>query len=172
MSYNPTPNRPTPSEDEAFNKLSALCARAEHSSGEMVDKMRRWGIDDETQARIMARLVSGKYIDDERYARLFVEDKIRFDHWGRTKIALTLRRKGIDSTTAASVLDDIDDDRYLEVLRPLIQAKRRTVKARNDYERTGKLMRFALSRGFTMDQIRRCLDGADEYEYDMTDDDE
>ncbi len=170
MTFTPPKDRPIPSANEAFAKLSALCARAEHSSGEMLDKMRRWGVDDETQARVMQRLTQGKYIDDERFARLFADDKIRFDHWGRAKIALTLRRKGIDSSTVARVLDDIDDDRYLEVLRPLIQAKRRTVKARSDYERTGKLIRYALSRGFSMDLIRQCLDGTDEY--DMTEDDE
>ena len=170
MTFTSPKDRPIPSENEAFAKLSALCARAEHSSGEMIDKMRRWGLDDETQARIMQRLTQGKYIDDERFARLFADDKIRFDHWGRTKIALTLRRKGIDSGTAARVLDEIDDDRYLDVLRPLIRAKERTVKARSDYERTGKLIRFALSRGFSMDLIRRCLNGTDEY--DIPQDDE
>ncbi len=170
MTFLSPKDRPIPTESEAFAKLSALCARAEHSSGEMLDKMRRWGMDDETQARIMQRLTQGKYVDDERFARLFADDKIRFDHWGRTKIALTLRRKGIDSGTADRVLDDIDDERYLDILRPLIQAKRCTIKARSDYERTGKLIRYALSRGFSMDLIRRCLDGADDY--DMTDDDD
>ncbi len=170
MTFLSPKDRPIPTESEAFAKLSALCARAEHSSGEMIDKMRRWGMDDESQARVMQRLAQGKYVDDERFARLFADDKIRFDHWGRTKIALTLRRKGIDSGTADRVLDDIDDERYLDILRPLIQAKRRTVKARSDYERTGKLIRYALSRGFSMDLIRRCLDGADDY--DMTDDDD
>ncbi len=170
MTFLSPKDRPIPTESEAFAKLSALCARAEHSSGEMLDKMRRWGMDDESQARVMQRLTQGKYVDDERFARLFADDKIRFDHWGRTKIALTLRRKGIDSGTADRVLDDIDDERYLDILRPLIQTKRRTVKARSDYERTGKLIRYALSRGFSMDLIRRCLDGADDY--DMTDDDD
>lgn len=32
-------------EKEALAKLTALCARGEHSTGEMIDKLNRWGID-------------------------------------------------------------------------------------------------------------------------------
>ena len=43
-------------EQQALNKLMTLCARSEHSSGEMLQKMRLWGLSDEAQARIMERL--------------------------------------------------------------------------------------------------------------------
>ena len=47
--------------------------------------------------------------------------------------------------------------------RPLLQQKRRSLKASNLYEMNQKLVRFALSRGFTYDIIRQCgIDEADE----------
>ena len=64
-------------EKQALSKLMALCARSEHSSGDMLQKMRLWGLDEAAQARIMERLVSGKFIDDERFTRAFVNDKIK-----------------------------------------------------------------------------------------------
>ena len=50
---------------QAFKKLAALCAKGEHCSGEMLNKMRLWGLDEEAQASIMSKLVAGKYIDDD-----------------------------------------------------------------------------------------------------------
>lgn len=149
-------------EREVLQKLSALCAQAEHCSHEMTEKMRRWGIDDAVQARVMARLIEEKYVDDERYCRLYVREKIKFNKWGRRKVEQGLMAKRIDQAIARQVLDEVDDADYIEVLRPLIKSKRRQLKPMSDYETTAKLMRFALSRGFTIDIIRQCLDGADE----------
>ena len=56
----------------------------------------------------------------------------------------------------------MDDDEYLSVLRPLLKQKRKTIKAKNDYELNQKLMRFAVGRGFTFDIIRQCMDIDDE----------
>ena len=66
--------------------------------------------------------------------------------------------KKVDSNIASSVLDAVDDAEYLEVLRPLMANKYRTIKAESDYERSMKLIKFAMGRGFTMDLIRRCID--------------
>ena len=51
-----------------------------------------------------------------------------------------------------------------EALQPLLASKKRQVKADSEYELNGKLIRFALGRGFGMDIIRRCIGGADEYD--------
>ena len=153
-------------EQQALLKLSALCAQAEHCSYEMTEKMRRWGLPDEVQARIMARLTQERYIDDERYSRLFVREKIKFNKWGRRKVAQALMTKRIDHETIQHVLDDVDDEEYLAVLRPLLKSKRRQLKPMTPYEATSRLVRFALSRGFTMDLIRQCIDVTDEIDDD------
>ena len=78
--------------------------------------------------------------------------------------------KRIDPEIQQHVLDEIDDQEYLSVLRPLLKQKRKSIKAQSDYELNQKLVRFALSRGFTFDIIRQCLDVDDEMEYaDETD---
>ena len=146
-------------EQGAYLQLAQLCARAEHCQHELLEKMRRWDMSDEAQARVMARLVSERYVDDERYARAFVYDKIRYNKWGRRKVEQALWLKRIDSDIQQRVLDEVDDEEYLRVLRPLLEQKRRSIKADNDYELNQKLVRFALQRGFTYDIIRQCVDG-------------
>ena len=145
-------------EQEAYLQLAALCAQAEHCQQEMRDKMRRWELDETVQNRIVARLVKERYIDDERYARAFVKDKIRYNKWGRRKVQQGLWQKHIDTDIQQRVLDEIDDKEYLDVLRPLLKQKRKSIKAANDYELNQKLVRFAMGRGFGFDIIRQCLD--------------
>lgn len=148
------------SPSQALQRLAALCAKGEHCSGEMREKMRRWGLTEEEREKILDRLVSQKYVDDERFARSFVHDKIRYNKWGRRKIEQALWAKHIDRQTAQAVLDGVDDREYLEILRPLLAGKYPAIKAETDYERSAKLIRFAIGRGFTIELIRRCIDEA------------
>jgi regulatory protein len=159
-------------EQEAFLQLAALCAQAEHCQQEMRDKLKRWDIDETTQERIIQRLVRERYVDDERYARAFVKDKIRYNKWGRRKVQQGLWLKRIDPEIQQHVLDEIDDNEYLGVLRPLLRQKRNTVKAQNDYELNQKLVRFAYGRGFTFEIIRQCLDVSDIDEDEFEDDED
>ena len=69
--------------------------------------------------------------------------------------------KHIDDDIQQRVLDEIDDEEYLHVLKPLLKQKSKSIKAENDYERNQKLVRFALGRGFTFDIIHLCLDTSD-----------
>ncbi len=151
-------------EQDAYLTLAALCAQAEHCQYEMLEKMRRWELSEEIQARVMARLVSERYVDDERYARAFVKDKVRYNKWGRRKVEQALWQKHIDAAIRQQVLDEVDDNEYIEVLRPLLKQKRKSTKAQSNYEMNQKLMRFALGRGFTFDIIRQCLDISEDFE--------
>ena len=148
-------------EEEAFLQLAALCANAEHCQYEMLEKMKRWELSDEAQARVMARLIEERYVDDRRYARAFVKDKIRYNKWGHRKVQQGLWMKRIDKEIQDEVLNEIDEKEYLNVLKPLLKQKRKSIKANSDYELNQKLVRFAYGRGFTFDIIRQCLDVSD-----------
>lgn len=154
------------SEEQALQRLAALCSQAEHCSYEMTEKMRRWGIEEDAQARIMERLTKERYVDDRRFCRLFVRDKLKFNKWGRRKIEQALWAKRIDESVYRDALDDIDDREYVEVLMPLLISKGKGIKASSEYERNMKLIKFALGRGFTMDIIRQCLDADTDYAED------
>ena len=157
-------------EQEAYLQLAALCAQAEHCEQEMRDKMKRWEIGKAVQDRVLQRLIEERYIDNERYARAFVKDKIRYSKWGRRKVQQALWMKRIDQDIQQRVLDEIEEKEYLDVLSPLLKQKRKSIKADSDYELNQKLVRFALSRGFTFDIIRQCIDVDEEMDYaDETD---
>ena len=75
------------SEQSALQRLAALCSRGEHSSGEILEKMRRWGLSEEAQARIMERLLRDRYVDDERFAHAFAA-KAMTGHFGKSIVEM------------------------------------------------------------------------------------
>ena len=151
-------------ETEALSRVAAYCSTAEHCRAEITEKLQRWSIPYDAIDRILARLEQEKYIDEERYCRAFVRDKYRFDKWGKVKIGQALQLKKIPQSVYFPFLNEIDEQEYLSILSGLLAAKRKSVRAENEYERNNKLVRFALSRGFEMKDIRRCIPISDENE--------
>ena len=151
-------------EKEALLRLSALCVRGEHCSYEMEEKMRRWGMDAEAQARVLDALRRGKFVDDERYARAFVSDKIRYNKWGRRKVEQGLWAKRIDGEVRRRVLDEVPDADYLAVLRPLLKARARSARGADPAALNRSLVRYALGRGFDYRLVRQCIDVPDDME--------
>lgn len=145
------------SREKALAKLAALCARAEYCTGDMEDKMRRWGLSGNDIKENISYLVANKYVDNARYCQAFVNDKIAYNHWGRRKIEQALWMKRVPESVSAPILDAVSEEDYINVLKPLIASKSATVKAESDYERQMKLMKFALGRGFSIDEIKQCL---------------
>ena len=88
------------------------------------------------------------------------------------KVQQGLWMKRIDKEIQDEVLDDIDEKEYLDVLKPLLKQKRKSIKANSDYELNQKLVRFAYGRGFTFDIIRQCLDVSDIDEDEFEDDED
>ncbi len=145
-------------EQQALQKLAALCAQGEHCTHELLEKMAKWGIDETAQARCMAYLTRENYVDDERYARFFINDKLRYNKWGRRKIEQALYLKGVGSDISAPWLDEVEDQLYLEVLLPMMREKWKAIKAKSDYERSMKLIRWAMGRGYGYDIVKRCAE--------------
>lgn len=152
-------------ETEALSRVAAYCSTSEHCRAEIVEKLQRWGMAYDAMDRILDRMEQEKYIDEERFCRAFIRDKYRFAKWGKVKIGQALQLKKISSMTFRPLLNEIDEEEYLSILRDLLVSKRKSVRAENDYELNGKLIRFALSRGFEMKDIRCCIDVSDENEY-------
>lgn len=145
-------------ETDAYSRLTAYCASAEHCRAEIVEKLQRWGIPYDAVERIADRLEQEKYIDEERFCRAFINDKYRFAKWGKVKIGQALQLKKISPITYLPFLNEIDEDEYLAILQKLLSTKKKSVRSESEYEQNGKLVRFALSRGFEMKDIHRCID--------------
>ena len=145
------------SAEEARLKAEAYCSLSEHCKSEVLGKLQQWGAPEETWEAILNHLEKERYVDESRYATFFVRDKYRFNQWGRIKIAQSLRMKHIPSACIDEAMEEIDEQEYLNILTSLLKKKVRTIKASSDYERNGKLVRFAASHGYEMGDILLCM---------------
>ena len=128
------------SEQQALFKLTKLCSQSEHCSQEMLEKMKKWELEEDAIARNMEYLIREKYVDDSRFARFFINDKIKYNKWGRKKVEQALYLKHISKDISDPIFEEIDNKLYLDVLRPILQSKRKSIKAKNDYELNMKLI--------------------------------
>lgn len=152
-------------EKELKNKAEVYCLAAERCPLEVLTKLLRWGATEEQAQALVEGLEKDRFIDVRRFCRAFVRDKYRFSGWGKIKIMQALKLKRLPPDAISEGLAEIDGEEYDEVLYELLRRKYRTISARNEYERTGKLIRFAMGRGYTMDEVMKCVRmiASDEY---------
>lgn len=154
------------SEPIALNRIAAYCSKAERCEWDVLRKLKAWELDGDEVARIVKRLKDERFLSDERFCRSFINDKMRFNKWGKTKIVFELRKRNISSVVYQAILDDFEDESFDEQLESILRIKLKTVKGKDDYDRRNKLIRFALGRGFSMDAVLRIVSKLLKTDYD------
>lgn len=131
-----------------LNKSMNLCAGREMCLYDMAVRLKSWGADDMVSGKILRQLTAEKFIDEERFTQAFTKDKIRNNKWGKAKIAYGLKMKKIPGEIINRALDAVDDEAYMDLIRNVMAAQRKKIKAKNQLELKGKMLRFGLSKGF------------------------
>lgn len=149
------PKAKTP--QQALQSLMRMCARSERSSGYALRLMKRWGVSDDDARKVLARLQADRFIDDRRFAEAFVRDKLNLSGWGAYKIKMSLRAKGVARDIIEEVVAPmIEATDMKERLEEIMQRKLRTLKYTTTYEAKTKLIRFAASRGYDIEEAIEC----------------
>ena len=154
-------------EAEALKKAASYCSVAERSAESVRQKVEAYGLEEEAVDRIVERLIQDRFVDDKRFARAFVRDKLIYNKWGKQKISVELYKKGIASSLRKEVLSEIDEEEYQSVLYAVLETKIKSVKVSDERILYAKLFRFALGRGFESEHIQRCLKRLTRYEEDF-----
>lgn len=144
-------------EAELLHLCAAYCSAAERCIHDVKKKLDAADASPEVKERIIRRLVDEKFIDETRFCRSFVNDKLRFNKWGRIKIDFELRNRGISPALREESLSSIDEQYYNELLADLLANKKKSIKAKDARDAYLKLLRFGAGRGFESNLISRCL---------------
>ena len=134
---------------EWLDKAEAYCARAEHCAAEVQRKLLQWGAPADLFDEIEEKLYERDFLNDRRFCRAYVHDKVEFQQWGRLKIRAGLQALHLPSTAIDEALAGIDEARYADVLRRVAALRRGATDEQK--------LRFLLQRGFTFDEIRNIL---------------
>mgnify|MGYP003304478297 CR=1 FL=1 len=138
-------------------KLQAerYCSGAEHSVWQGSTKLQEGGAESqEAVGRIISDLIKENYIDQLRFARAVVHDKLMFNKWGRIKIRFYLKNQKIDEPTINKAMEQIDEEEYMDILKSVVSEKNRSLKETDKRLRAAKLMRSVAQCGFEPELLR------------------
>lgn len=143
--------------DEAvYSKAKNACYRLlsyrSRSSGEIKDYLVRKKYEPDTIDRVINYLTSKAFLNDEEFAKQWIENRISNKKASIRQIKLELRQKKVDSEIVNKIFENEDVDE-VELIKQLIEKKRTQPKYKDDL----KLMQFLARRGFSYDKILTAL---------------
>ena len=139
-----------------LSRLQRLCSRAEYCAADMYRKaLKDLEGDSEAAARIVASLKADKYVDDARYAACFAREKSSLQGWGAIKIRFQLRSKGVSDADIAAGLAEIEPAKAEARLEKLVAEKYKLLAG--DPQCKLKLLKYALSRGYSYDEVESAV---------------
>jgi regulatory protein len=141
-----------------YENLTDYCARGERSGRDITDKLYKLKTEKEDTAGYIQKLRQENFLNDDRYAKAFVEVHAR-KKWGKAKIKNALSGKGISADIISKYLDDMDAGDYDELIKTLAEKKWNSIRTGMDRDKKNKVIRFLLGRGFEMGKILAVVKG-------------
>ena len=110
----------------------------------------RPGVSEEMTERVHDRLVERGYVDDEKFARFWVENRNLRKGASRRKLQAELVAKGVDRATIESCVNESDRNDSDELQKII-------TKKRTRYPDEQKFMQYLARQGFSYDDVRQAL---------------
>lgn len=142
---------------KALNRMADYCSKAERCTDDVRKKLAKYELTDEERNDIVTWLTKERFIDDERYAKLYARDKARFNGWGPQKIRFQLIHKHINSNLIDAAIAELNPEEDNERLFTMLANKARSIKDDDPWKRRNKLIRFGISRGFDYETVLKSL---------------
>ena len=127
--------------------LNALTGQA-RSRKELRDRLAKKDVPPELAERLLDRFTEVGLVDDEAFARSWVESRQRSRGLARRALAQELRRKGVDDETARTALDDLDPGQEQEAARQLVRKKLRSLRGVDHVTATRRLAGLLARKGY------------------------
>jgi regulatory protein len=147
------------SEERHKATLSALnfLAYRPRSEGEIRTRLRKGGFPDEVIEHTLERLRDWRYVDDDDFARRWIENRSQHRPRGARLLAMELRAKGIDPAVAGEAIEEAELDEAADALE-LARQRRRQLSGLDPMVRDRRLSAYLARRGYGFDVIRPVLE--------------
>lgn len=127
------------------------------SEGEIRRRLQRGQYPDATIELVLAKLRDWHYVDDEDFARRWIENRSAHRPRGARLLTQELRAKGIEAEVAAGALDEAELDEAADALA-LARQRSRQLRDLEAEVRERRLTGFLARRGYGFDIIRMALE--------------
>jgi len=136
-----------------FARISQLCALKEKCEQDVQKKLMQWKIPEEEIEKLLDSLKQLDFINHQRYASAFARDKLRFNHWGRKKIAYALHAKNIEEKYIQEAMEALPDQQYENILENELDKKLKKLKVDDQNQLRNKLCQYLIQKGFESGKV-------------------
>ncbi len=137
-------------EERAFQRAVQLIGRRPRSKGELRRYFEKNGFDTPIQERVLQRLQRATLVNDDAFAKAWVENQTTFRPRGKIGLKAELRKKGIDKEAIEAALEGFDE--FAAAYKAAEKANRRWKQlSKDDYKR--RLGGYLARRGFPYEMI-------------------
>jgi regulatory protein len=151
------PARDAPPAGDAYDAAVRYLGSRPRSVAEIKRHLRTKRFDDAAQDKAIDQLRAQRYIDDEAFARYWVEQRARFRPKGARAIVSELMAKGVARETIDVVLGEADLDSETKRAREAIRRPMTRWLSMTEPERKRKIHQYLAARGFSYDVIEEVL---------------
>jgi regulatory protein len=144
--------------EETKQKLVNYCVYQDRCHAEVEQKMREFVLIPEAKEEILLYLMKENYLNEERFTRSYIRGKFYIKHWGKTKIKMHLKQKGITEKLITKSFDEIDEEDYVKTIQRLYENYESKLKGLQAYQKKSKTIKYLLSRGFEYEVILQLIE--------------
>lgn len=141
----------------AREKIRGYCAYQERYQREVMQKLLSYGLLPYIADEILMELIQDGFLNEERYAKAFARGKVNIKGWGKKKIEIELKMRGISAPCINKAMAEIDGDNYSAKLLALAQKKWDILKAGRSDIRRQKVVKYLLVKGYSYAEIDEAI---------------
>lgn len=142
----------------AASKAASYCAHRERTAQDVLARLSGYGLSEEEQGAVVAKLRENDFINEGRYASAFASDRFRFNRWGRNKIRHALQMKKIAESSIERAIESLPQEEYRSEARNLIRTKMERLSDLSPYERKAKVAQYLIGKGYEADMVYSLID--------------
>lgn len=147
---------------EAKQRAGRFCAFRERSPNELFEKLKGWGLEEKEASRVVAVLSKEGFVDEQRFANAFCNDKFQFNSWGKQKIRAHIYVHKLPETVVNHALNRIGPEAYERKLSDLAVGKWNKLAKEDLSKRKQKTVAYLAQKGFEMDLIWNAINNLEE----------
>jgi regulatory protein len=141
---------------QSREKIQRYCAYRERCQYEVREKLFSFGLHTGEVEELMAELIIGNFLNEERFTRAYCSGKFRIKKWGKNKIKSHLRLFRVPDQLIKIGLEEIEGEEYFATLCELAKKKHNSIKG-TEWQRKIKTIAFLNGKGFETDLINEAF---------------
>ena len=142
---------------DAYDAAVRYLAARPRSVAEIKRHLHTKRFDEAEQDKAIDQLRAQRYIDDEAFARYWVEQRAKFRPKGQRAIRSELMQKGVAREVIDLVLGEADPDAETKRARESIRRPMTRWLSMDENERKRKIHQYLVTRGFSYDVIEEVI---------------